>query len=168
MEAGQILILQMHYSNASENTLDSTTVNLHVQDTIEHELNTEFYIHSDIAIPPNTSEHIETLKRTVRQFSGSNTPIHIRAIGPHLHKLGVAGSAHIVHGDGSKTCLIDVPHYDFNWQRVYTFKEPILLQPEDKIEIECIFDSTGVSTATYWGDGTNDEMCLMTVFASEQ
>ena len=62
--------------------------------------------------------------------------------------------------------MIDVPHYDFDWQRVYTFEEPIVLQPEDKLEIECVFDSSDVSYTTYWGDGTNDEMCLMTVFAS--
>ena len=62
--------------------------------------------------------------------------------------------------------MIDVPHYDFNWQRVYTFEEPIILQPEDKLEIECVFDASDINTTTYWGDGTNDEMCLMTVFSS--
>ncbi|MEC7988253.1 MAG: hypothetical protein VX278_24010 [Myxococcota bacterium] len=166
MEEGQMLILQMHYSNASEETLDSTTVNLHIQDTVANELQTDFYVYSNISIPPNTTNHVETVQRRVRQFSGFNEPIHIRAIGPHLHKLGVASSARIIREDGSESCLIDVPYYDFNWQRVYTFEEPILLQPNDKLEIECVFDSTGVSSTTYWGDGTSDEMCLMTVFAS--
>ena len=51
-------------------------------------------------------------------------------------------------------------------KRVYTYSNPILLNPNDKLEIECVFDSTGVEQTTYWGDGTSDEMCLMTVFAT--
>ncbi|MEC8380137.1 MAG: hypothetical protein VXZ96_07445 [Myxococcota bacterium] len=166
MEEGQILILQMHYSNASEETVDSTTVNLHIQDEVENQLWTEFFVHGNIAIPPNTETHVETLNRQISYFSGYDGPILLEAIGPHLHKLGVAGSAKLIRADGSEECLIDVPYYDFNWQRVYTFQEPILLQPNDRLEIECVYDSTGVDSMTYWGDGTNDEMCLMTVFAT--
>ncbi len=165
MATGQMLILQMHYSNASEETLDSTTVNLNIQETIGTELSTDFYVNSDIEIPPNKNEHVETLKRSVRSFSGLDVPLLVHAIGPHLHKLGISSSAKIIRGNNEE-CMIDVPHYDFNWQRVYTFEEPIVLQPEDKLEIECVFDSSDIANTTYWGDGTNDEMCLMTVFAS--
>lgn len=166
MEEGQVLILQMHYSNASDDPLDSTTVNLHIQDEVDQPLWTEFFVHGNIAIPPNTETHVETLNRQVSYYSGYDGPIMLEAIGPHLHKLGVSGSAKLIRADGSEECIIDVPSYDFNWQRVYTFQEPILLQPDDRLEIECVYDSTGVESTTYWGDGTNDEMCLMTVFAT--
>jgi hypothetical protein len=166
MEEGQMLILQMHYSNASEETLDSTTVNLNIQETIGTELSTEFFTNGDLEIPPNKEAHVERVTRTIRNFSGYNGPIKVHAIGPHLHKLGVSGSARIIRSDDSESCIIDVPSYDFNWQRVYTYTEPILLQPDDRMEITCVFDSTSVDAMTYWGDGTNDEMCLMTVFAS--
>ena len=166
MEEGQILILQMHYSNASEDPLDSTTVNLHIQETIDKELYTEFFVHSDIEIPANTTDHIEKSKKKVSTYSGYDGPILLQSIGPHLHKLGVSSSAKVIREDGTEECLIDVPNYDFNWQRVYTYSNPILLNPNDKLEIECVFDSTGVDQTTYWGDGTSDEMCLMTVFAT--
>ena len=166
MEEGQMLILQMHYSNASDEPLDSTTVNLHIQEDVEQQLWTDFYVHSDIQIPPSEVAHVESLTRKISAFSGYDGPISLRAVGPHLHKMGIASSATILREDGTSSCLIDVPYYDFNWQRVYTLREPIVLQPDDRLEIECVYDSTGQESTTYWGDGTNDEMCLMTVFAT--
>ena len=59
MEESQKLILQMHYSNASENTLDSTTVNLNIVDQVTQELYTSFFVHSDITIPPDVPEYTE-------------------------------------------------------------------------------------------------------------
>lgn len=166
MEEGQKLILQMHYSNASEDPLDSTTVNLNIQETIDKELFTEFFVHSNLEIPPNESSHIERLKRKVQFFSNYDGPIMLHAIGPHLHKLGVAGSARLIREDGTESCLVDVPHYDFNWQRTYTYETPIRMEPNDQFELTCTFDSSDKDSMTYWGDGTNDEMCLMTIFAT--
>ena len=166
MEEGQILILQMHYSNASEDPLDSTTVNLNVQETINQELYTSFFVHSNIAIPPGETEHTESINRRVQFFSGYDGPLELRAMGPHMHKLGISSSSKLVKEDGTESCLMDVPYYDFNWQRVYTYTEPVLMQPDDMFELSCVFDSTSQTSTTYFGDGTGDEMCLMTVFAS--
>lgn len=166
MEEGQILILQMHYSNASEDPLDSTTVNLNVQETINQELYTSFFVHSNIAIPPGETEHTESINRKVKFFSGYDGPLQLRAMGPHMHKLGISSSSKLVKEDGTESCLMDVPYYDFNWQRVYTYTEPVLMQPDDMFELNCVFDSTSQTGTTYFGDGTGDEMCLMTVFAS--
>ena len=165
MEKDQILILQMHYSNASEETLDSTTVNLNITDSIDKELYTSFFVNSSIAIPPGETEHLEKTKRTVQSFSGYNGPLVLHAMGPHMHKLGVSGSASLTK-NGEESCLMDVPYYDFNWQRVYTYSETVTLQPDDLFELNCTYDSTSQSETVQWGDGTGDEMCLMTVFAS--
>ena len=166
MEEGQILILQMHYSNASEDPLDSTTVNLNVQETVNQELYTSFFVHSNIAIPSGHLEHTETLKRKVKVLSGYDGPLELRAMGPHMHRLGISSNVSLTKEDGIEYCLIDVPYYDFNWQRVYTYSEPVLMQPDDMFELNCVFDSTDQTSTTYFGDGTSDEMCLMTVFAS--
>ena len=109
---------------------------------------------------------METLKRKVKVFSGYNGPLELRAMGPHMHKLGISSSVSLTKEDGTESCLMDVPYYDFNWQRVYTYSEPVLMQPDDMFELNCVFDSTEQSGTTYFGDGTGDEMCLMTVFAS--
>ena len=146
--------------------MDSTTVNLNIKDAVDKELFTEFFVHSDIEIPANESSHKESTTRKIKSFSGYDGPLMLHAIGPHMHKLGVSSSATLIREDGSESCIIDVPYYDFNWQRVYTYSEPILLQPDDRLEINCGFDSSNKDSTTYWGDGTGDEMCLMTIFAT--
>ena len=164
MEEDQILILQMHYSNASDDPLDSTTVNLNVVEEIEKELTTWFYVHSELDIPPNQEEHLESASFKMSDYTGYEGTLELLALGPHMHKLGRASSAKLLHSDGSETCLINVPGYDFNWQRAYTYTTPITIRPDDRMELRCTFDSTSADEYTYWGDGTGDEMCLMTMF----
>ena len=164
MEEDQILILQMHYSNASDDPLDSTTVNLNVVENVDKEIITWFYVHDDLSIPPNEEEYLESATYKMSDYTGYNGTLELLALGPHMHKLGRAGSSKLIHEDGSETCLIDVPAYDFNWQRAYTYADPVIIEPDDRMELNCIFDSTSADSTTYWGDGTGDEMCLMTMF----
>lgn len=164
MEENQFLILQMHYSNASDDPLDSTIVNLNIVDQVEKEIITWFYIHSELEIPPNQKEHLESASFTMRNYTGYQGDLELLALGPHMHKLGRASSSKLIHPDGTETCLIDVPSYDFNWQRAYTYTNPVTIKPADRMELSCIFDSTSTEETTSWGDGTGDEMCLMTMF----
>jgi hypothetical protein len=98
-------------------------------------------------------------------------PLHLYTASVHMHYLGQSGNMTLTHPDGTETCLIDVPGYDFDWQRAYEFVEPILVQPEDSLRISCRFDNSasnqpvlgGVqipATDVSWGDNTTDEMCL--------
>ena len=78
-----------------EDPLDSTTVNLHIQEPLIRNYIQEFFVHSDIEIPANTTDHIEKSKKKVSTYSGYDGPILLQSIGPHLHKLGVSSSAKI-------------------------------------------------------------------------
>ena len=40
-------------------------------------------------------------------------------IAPHMHLLGKNISVDAEYPDGSASCLIDIPQWDFNWQRFY-------------------------------------------------
>lgn len=166
LKANTPLIIQMHYSNASEDTLDSTTVNLKVESQVEKELFSDFYINGSIEIPGNTVDHVESKTRSVRSITGRDQPIELFSVAPHMHKIGTSEYASLIEPNGEETCLIDVPRWDFNWQLSYSFEQSMILQPDDRIFMECVFDSTGVSGTTYWGDGTGDEMCLLGVFYS--
>ena len=72
-------------------------------------------------------------------------------------------------------CILQIPQYDFNWQREYHLVEPITVGVNDQIELECIWDNTlerrikmGVSQPEVqdvrWGDGTYDEMCIAMLY----
>ena len=88
----------------------------------------------------------------------------------HMHVLGRSGRLHIERG-GKKTCLLNLPRWDFNWQLGYRLKNPITIKPGDSIGISCAWDNTPAKQPTidgkkqtpidvFWGDGTRDEMCL--------
>jgi len=165
VEAGRPLIMQMHYSNASDDPLDSTTVNMDFSTEVDNELYARFFVNSDIEIPPGQSDHSETYSAKIGNYFGTSQPLTIMGLVPHMHKLGKSEYGKVVRADGSEECLMDVPRWDFNWQLMYMFEDPVVMQPDDKIHMECVFDSSDESSTVYWGDGTNDEMCLFGVFA---
>ncbi len=67
--------------------------------------------------------------------------------------------------------MLDIPRWDFAWQRNYGFKEPYTLNSGDKIGLECHWDNSPENQPWVdgeqvsppdinWGEGTGDEMCL--------
>ena len=96
----------------------------------------------------------------------------------HMHNLGTRGRTTIRRPDGSEQVLLDIRDWDFNWQGTYNFVEEVLVQPQDRITISCSWDNSQAnqefvngeqlqSRYVEWGDGTQDEMCLMSVFMTK-
>jgi mono/diheme cytochrome c family protein len=92
----------------------------------------------------------------------------------HMHNLGSSGRITLLRQDGTEQVLLDIRDWDFNWQGTYRFERELLINPLDNIRLECTWDNSqqnqpfvgGVqqpSQYVEWGDGTNDEMCLMSV-----
>ena len=84
----------------------------------------------------------------------------------HMHRLGKAASLRVNRADGSETCMLDIPTWDFNWQRSYRFEEPITIEQGDTLNLGCTWDNPG-DQDVFWGEGTDDEMCLATVLVVE-
>ena len=119
------------------------------------------WVNGNLNIPPGESEWVEESERSLGRI-GLDFKLH--NIGPHMHTIGKSLEAKLIHADGSETCLLDVPRWDFNWQFDYAFEEPITITGDDAISLTCTYDSTDRDTTTRWGDGTGDEMCLTTMF----
>jgi len=69
--------------------------------------------------------------------------------------------------EGTKETLLNVPNYDFNWQHVYAFSEPIDLNEIDRISFVSHFDNSDKnpsnpdpSAYVTWGDQTYQEMAI--------
>lgn len=93
----------------------------------------------------------------------------------HMHNLGTSGRVTLLRENGTQQILLDVSEWDFNWQGTYRFSREVLVQPRDRIKLECTWDNSqsnqpfvdGVqlqSQYVEWGDGTQDEMCLTSVY----
>ena len=84
----------------------------------------------------------------------------------------------VEHGDDSESCLLEIPRWDFNWQGSYGFTQPARVEPGDAMSIACTWDNSPENqpvvdgskmppTDINWGEGTNDEMCLGTIYMAK-
>jgi len=129
-------------------------------------------------IPAGVSDHTEEMRVEVYPTFAD---AWIYRMGAHMHYLGVDMQVRVERADGSDECLLNVPTFDFNWQRGYFYDADVdempVIGPGDHIYLRCEYDNTlsnpGVVQAlqdqgldepvdVYYGDGTLDEMCLGT------
>ncbi|MGH9080373.1 MAG: monooxygenase [Acidimicrobiales bacterium] len=91
-------------------------------------------------------------------------------LGVHMHLLGRGMKIVLDPGTPQAQTLLNVTNYDFNYQRSYTLKTPVLTHRGDTIGITCTYDPTLRQELPQlrklpprfvtWGDGSSDEMCL--------
>jgi hypothetical protein len=99
-------------------------------------------------IPSNAKAHTESMElvmpRNIRESK-------VSAVGAHMHWAGVGMTLEVeraktVASEPVSECLLSTPKYDFNWQRMYTYDDPLALLPivrgGDKLRITCTYDNT--------------------------
>jgi hypothetical protein len=89
----------------------------------------------------------------------------ILSITPHMHYRGKAARYDVLHADGRRETVLNVPRYDFNWQQSYRFKEPVLVEKGSQLIITFHYDNSTANRANpdpkrliRWGDRSEDEM----------
>jgi mono/diheme cytochrome c family protein len=164
--AGSKLVFQMHYTPTGIEQEDLTQVGLIFADPtyVREELLTLVAINQDFEIPPFAERY------TVRASRGSFPEgSRLLAIAPHMHVRGKSFRVELTdrRQPDANRVLLDVPHYDFNWQHAYALAEPLAL--DDHLRLECIahFDNSAnnpanpdPSVAVRWGDQTWEEMMI--------
>ena len=87
-----------------------------------------------------------------------------------MHLLGKAIKLELNPSKNAKV-LLDIPRWDFHWQRGYTLETPIEISKGDVIRLTCTWNNSKENQPyingkqlepryTVWGEGTTDEMCL--------
>jgi hypothetical protein len=61
---------------------------------------------------------------------------------PHTHVRGTRWFYEVIYPDGRKEPILSVPKYDFEWQHVYQFKEPLTLPAGTKIRASAWYDNS--------------------------
>jgi mono/diheme cytochrome c family protein len=95
-----------------------------------------------------------------RAFGGRTT---IHGVAGHMHLLGRSIRVELNPGTDRARVLLDIPRWDFHWQNAYTFVEPVVAEPGDRVRVTCRHDASlreGEPRYVVWGEGTTDEMCL--------
>jgi hypothetical protein len=207
LSTGSLLVMQVHYHphSATDVASDATRVQLRFSDnapqyTAVNALIGNLSAGSSSAgfgllpgpddpasgpvflIPANESAHTETMQFPIGD-AGPSAP-RLYSIGGHMHYVGVDEKVTLTHPDGRSDCLMQIPHWDFDWQRLYEYDAPIEQLPRinagDILDIRCTYDNTmanqkvaaslleqGIAAPrpVRLGESTLDEMCLVSLTA---
>lgn len=85
----------------------------------------------------------------------------------HEHQLGRTFRMTLNPGTPDEKILLDIPHWDFQWQMLFAPQEKIVLKKGDTLRIECSWDrdlqASSEPSYVTWAEGTEDEMCYSAV-----
>lgn len=162
LPAGTRLHFQIHYTPNGTATRDQVRLGLiFATEEPQHIVQTVGIADLRLSIPPGAEHHPETASIPV--------PREVRLLGlfPHMHVRGSAFRYEVLLPDGNARTLLDVPHYDFNWQLGYRFTEPPLIPAGSKLRATAWYDNSPGNPANpdptktvRWGPQTYDEMLI--------
>lgn len=143
-------------------------------------------------IPAGAKGHTEEMQFTIpTQVNGLPLPpLYVYSVAAHEHYVGTEETIKIEHtpgflssipGSQADECLLNVPQWDFNWQRFYAYESGGTIEDlprvggGDKLRIKCTYDNTldnpllaaslherqmSQPVDVKLGETTLDEMCL--------
>jgi hypothetical protein len=176
LEKGSRFVLQIHYNTlgvapGQPMPADRSQLVLYTRPLSPLPKNIVYYsllVAGDLLIAPGQVDHV------VSKEFGLPAAATMVGIFPHMHLLGTEIRALVQHDDGTETCLIDIPKWDFDWQQFFMFQTDDLFvtKQNDVLKMECVYDNSeanqpvinGVKQTpkeVIFGEGTTDEMCLV-------
>ncbi|MGZ6016052.1 MAG: redoxin domain-containing protein [Phenylobacterium sp.] len=160
--AGGSFGYQMHYTPFGKEVLSTQQIGLYFYkpgETPDLMMRENVIVNQFIKIPANTEAHQE-----VSYLDFPHEALLYSAV-VHAHYRGTYSNLKIRYPDGSEKQILNVPHYDFNWQRMYEFAEPIKVPAGSKLIATYIYDNSKRNAANpdpnkeiVWGDQSFEEM----------
>lgn len=153
---------QMHYTPYGKEAVDNSKIGFYFYP--EGQKPEKIMRHTVIAdnfieLPPETDMHKEVAYLTFPKEA------LLYSVFLHTHYRGEAGRLDMVLPDGTKKALINLPRYDFNWQRTYDFAEPVTVPAGAKLVATYLYDNSVRNGANpdpkatvIWGDQSWEEM----------
>ena len=162
LPAGSRISFQIHYTPNGHATQDQIKIGLLFADKPpQYEVHISGVAKPGLNIPPGDANHVETQERVIP------TNMMFMSFMPHMHVRGKAFKYELTTPDGKCETLLDIPHYDFNWQIQYAYAQPKFVPAGSKLKITAVFDNSAGNPANpdptktvRWGQQTYDEMMI--------
>lgn len=163
--AGSELVFEMHYTPNGIAQKDRSYVGLEFADPAEvrKEIVCVMPADTEFEIPPHENNHEV---QTSWYFPADSLLLVMR---PHMHLRGKAFRYEAIYPDGTEEILLDVPHFDFNWQNNYVLAKPKEIPGGTEMRCTAWFDNSednlsnpDPAATVRWGDQTTDEMMIGT------
>ena len=162
IKAGSNLVFQMHYTPNGKEAKDRSYIGLiFAKDPVQKRALTGTAINATFAIPAGDSNY------EVKSAWTAKEDVRLVDLMPHMHLRGKDFTYTAVYPDGRSEILLEVPKYDFNWQLLYRFKEPLLLPKGSRLDCVAHFDNSpnnrynpDPASLVKWGPQTWEEMMI--------
>ncbi|HEY2357399.1 MAG TPA: redoxin family protein [Phenylobacterium sp.] len=157
---GGAIGFQMHYTPFGKEAVDKSQVALYFYDKPpELIMHNVVVMDPTIQIPAGEARHQET---AYVQFPHDAL---LYSAFPHAHYRAYSSDLWIQYPDGKMKLLLSLPRYDFNWQRSYTFAEPIKVPAGSKLVAHYVYDNSKRNPSNpdpkinvSWGEQSFQEM----------
>jgi hypothetical protein len=161
---GADFIVQLHLHPSGKPETEQSSIGFYFTDERPQRSMIDLVlIQKKIDIPPGQSDYRTTDELTL--------PADMRVYGvfPHMHLLGKEVKVTAIAPDGSQRTLLWIDDWDFNWQNLYQFAEPVLLTAGTKVRMQCVHDNSANNPSNpsnpprriTWGEQTTDEMSVV-------
>jgi peroxiredoxin len=162
LPGGARLRFQIHYTTNGIKTKDKTSLGLWLADGKPlHEVQTLGITNNRIAIPPHAGNHADSARLRLPEDG------FILGYMPHMHLRGKAFRFDMTLPGQEPATVLDVPHYDFNWQLIYQLLEPLPVPAGTTITAHGWFDNSAGNPANpdpsqtvRFGEQTWEEMLI--------
>jgi hypothetical protein len=162
IKAGSDIVFQMHYTPNGKATSDRSYVGLYFSKEPPREISRSVGVMNfRFQIPAGDPNYEVTSTWTAPE------DILFRGMMPHMHVRGKDFKFTATYPDGRSEVLLNVPHYDFNWQLNYTLADPIHMPKGTRIDCLAHYDNSpnnkynpDPNKVVRWGDQTFEEMMI--------
>ena len=162
--AGAQLIFQVHYTPIGSEQFDQSRVGMIFVDPadVRREVRTGAAVRPSIEIPPHEANYrVDASSRPLKHDA------QLLMMAPHMHLRGKSFRYEVEYPDGRREMLLDVPHYDFNWQTAYRLQDQMTMPAGTRIHCVAHYDNSAAnlnnpdpSQRVHWGEQTWDEMMI--------
>lgn len=171
VDAGSKLLLQIHYSTSglAEIPADQTSIDLRLDDTADDATaivlgNAAWLVGETQLVEAGDPDEAYWYQLDPRLFTGGEA-VELQGVSPHMHRFAKNIRVMRLRGEEA-TCLLEIPDWEFGWEQLYWFAEPVRLEVGDELYIECHFDNSAANQPPgveprdiAWGD-TDQDMCV--------
>jgi hypothetical protein len=160
--AGSDLVFQLHYTTNGKPTSDVTRIGFVFAKSapLKRVIRVQAS-NAGFVIPPGAQDY------PVDGSAKVGVDCELLNVYPHMHLRGKSMVLSAVYPTGEREEFVRVPHYDFNWQLVYSFSQPRLLPKGTVLKADATFDNSAnnrvnpdPNKAVRWGDQSWDEMMV--------
>lgn len=162
VKAGTTFLFQVHYTVNGKEAVDRSVLGLKIRkDKPTYRAFSGSATQFRLDILPNDPSYETKATYTFKE------DVTLLDMTPHMHLRGKAFKYVLTYPDGRTEQLLNVPHYEFNWQLSYILAQPRQVPAGSKIEATAWYDNSAnnkynpdPTQTVHWGDQTFQEMMI--------